>query len=315
MSFRPVLLLLIVPLMAGSISSAQETQPAYRNPKLTVEERAADLLQRMTLEEKVDQLAFARRYAQASNPEEKQIFDELSKLWHEDAELSPHDAAQIRNKAQHFLVEKTRLGIPALFQGEALHGYMAYGSTSFPQVLGLASTWDPELVQQAFTAAADEMASSGTNQAFTPVLDLGRDPRWGRTEETYGEDPYLVSRMGVAAINGLQGPSWMIDRHHVLATMKHFAAHGQPESGTNTAPVNLSERELRETFPGSLRSRGQGSARGQRDGFVQRNRWHSFACESLAAGQGSAAGMGFPRIRDLGWRWIADAGQHASCRG
>lgn len=248
MRFRPVLLLLIVPLIAASISSAQEIQPAYRDPKLTVEERAADLLQRMTLEEKVDQLAFARRRAQASNPEEKQIFDELSKLWHEDAQLSPHDAAEIRNKAQHFLVEKTRLGIPALFQGEALHGYMAYGSTSFPQVLGLASTWDPELVKQAFTAAADEMASSGTNQAFTPVLDLGRDPRWGRTEETYGEDPYLVSRMGVAAINGLQGPSWMINRHHALATMKHFAAHGQPESGTNTAPVNLSERELRETF-------------------------------------------------------------------
>ena len=191
MRFRPVLLLLIVPLMAGSIFSAQETQPAYRNPKLTVEERAADLLQRMTLEEKVDQFAFARRRAQASSPEEKQIFDELSKLWHEDSQLSPHDAAEIRNKAQHFLVEKTRLGIPALFQGEALHGYMAYGSTSFPQVLGLASTWDPELVRQAFTAAADEMASSGTNQAFTPVLDLGRDPRWGRTEETYGEDPYL----------------------------------------------------------------------------------------------------------------------------
>jgi beta-glucosidase len=114
MRFRPVLLLLIVPLMTGSIFSAQETQPAYRNPKLTVEERAADLLQRMTLEEKVDQLAFARRRAQASNPEEKQIFDELSKLWHEDAQLSPHDAAEIRNKAQHFLVEKTRLGIPAL---------------------------------------------------------------------------------------------------------------------------------------------------------------------------------------------------------
>ena len=248
MRFRPVLLLLIVPLMAGSISSAQETQPAYRNPKLTVEERAADLLQRMTLEEKVDQLTFAKRHAHASSPEEKQIFDELSKLWREGSQVSPHDAAEIRNKAQHFLMEKTRLGIPALFQGEALHGYMAYGSTSFPQVLGLASTWDPELVQQAFTAAAHEMASSGTNQAFTPVLDLGRDPRWGRTEETYGEDPYLVSRMGVAAINGLQGSSWMIDRHHVLATMKHFAAHGQPESGTNTAPVNLSERELRETF-------------------------------------------------------------------
>jgi beta-glucosidase len=92
------------------------------------------------------------------------------------------------------------------------------------------------------------MASSGTNQAFTPVLDLARDPRWGRTEETYGEDPYLVSRMGVAAVTGLQGPSFPIDHHHVLATMKHFAAHGQPESGTNTAPANYSERELRETF-------------------------------------------------------------------
>lgn len=248
MRFRPALLLLNVLLMTGLICSAQETEPAYRNPKLTVEERATDLLQRMTLEEKVDQLAFARRRAQASNPEEKRIFDELSKLWHEDSQLSPHDAAEIRNKAQHYLVEKTRLGIPALFQGEALHGYMAYGSTSFPQVLGLASTWDPELVQQVFNVSADEMASSGTNQAFTPVLDLGRDPRWGRTEETYGEDPYLVSRMGVAAINGLQGTSWMIDRHHVLATMKHFAAHGEPESGTNTAPVNVSERELRETF-------------------------------------------------------------------
>src|SRR5262249_58613913 len=101
---------------------------------------------------------------------------------------------------------------------------------------------------EVFTAAADEMASSGVNQAFTPVLDLARDPRWGRTEETYGEDPYLVSRMGVAAVNGLQGTSWNIDRHHVLATMKHFAAHGQPESGTNTAPANFSERELRETF-------------------------------------------------------------------
>lgn len=247
MRFRPVLLLLTLPCLAAW-TSAQETQPAYRNPRLTVEERAADLLQRMTLEEKVDQLVFARRRAQAVNPEEKQIFDQLSKLWHEDSQISPHDSAEIRNKAQHFLMEKTRLGVPALFQGEALHGYMAHGSTSFPQVLGLASTWDPELVQQVFTVAADEMASSGTNQAFTPVLDLGRDPRWGRTEETYGEDPYLVSRMGVAAILGLQGPSWMIDRHHVLATMKHFAAHGQPESGTNTAPVNLSERELRETF-------------------------------------------------------------------
>jgi beta-glucosidase len=126
---------------------------------------------------------------------------------------------------------------------------MAYGSTSFPQVLGLASTWDPALVEQVFAAAGDEMASTGTNQAFTPVLDLARDPRWGRTEETYGEDPYLVSRMAVAAVNGLQGTSWEIDRrHHVIATAKHFAVHGQPEGGTNTAPGNYSERVIRESF-------------------------------------------------------------------
>jgi beta-glucosidase len=229
---------------------SQEAQPAYRNPNLPAEIRAADLVKRMTLEEKVDQLAGGRRRARATseNPEEKQAFEALGKLYREDSQVSAHDAAEARNKAQHYLVEKTRLGIPGFFQGEALHGFMAYGSTSFPQVLGLASTWDPELVQQAFTAAADEMASSGVNTAFTPVLDLARDPRWGRTEETYGEDPYLVARMGVAAINGLQGTAWAIDRHHVMATMKHFAAHGQPESGTNTAPANFSERDLRETF-------------------------------------------------------------------
>jgi beta-glucosidase len=228
---------------------SQESQPAYHNPNLPAEQRAADLVKRMTLEEKVDQIAGGRRRARTSeNPEEKEAFEALGKLYREDSQASPHDAAEARNKAQHFLVEKTRLGVPTIFMGEALHGFMAYGSTSFPQVLGLASTWDPELVQQAFNAAADEMASSGVSQAFTPVLDLARDPRWGRTEETYGEDPFLVARMGVAAINGLQGTSWIIDRHHVMATMKHFAAHGQPESGTNAAPANFSERDLRETF-------------------------------------------------------------------
>src|SRR5579871_4463989 len=247
----PARMLLSFALVNGLLLTciAQETKPAYRDPSLPIEQRAADLVKRMTLEEKVDQLAGGRRRMQAdSDAECKQGFGELTKLYREDSQVSAHDAAVARNNAQHYLVEKTRLGIPGIYQGEALHGFMAYGSTSFPQVLGLASTWDPELVQQAFTAAADEMASSGVKQAFTPVLDLGRDPRWGRTEETYGEDPYLVSRMGVAAITGLQGTSWAIDRHHVLATMKHFAAHGQPESGTNTAPVNISERELRETF-------------------------------------------------------------------
>jgi beta-glucosidase len=243
-----LLLLAIIACFLPSCFS-QESKPAYRDPSLAAELRAADLVKRMTLDEKVDQRAGGRRRAMSTaSPEAKEIFEGLGKLYREDSQVSAHDAAEARNKAQHYLVEKTRLGIPAIFPGEALHGFMAYGSTSFPQVLGLASTWDPELVQNAFQAAADEMASAGVNQAFSPVLDLARDPRWGRTEETYGEDPYLVAHMGVAAINGLQGTSGMIDRHHVMATAKHFAAHGQPESGTNTAPANFSERDLRETF-------------------------------------------------------------------
>jgi beta-glucosidase len=233
-----------------TLTSAQET-PAYKNPNLPVEQRVADLLKRMTLEEKVDQIAGGRRrLAQANpDPEAAKIFQRMGELYKNESTVKPHDAAIIRNDVQKYLVEKTRLGIPTIFMGEALHGYMAYGSTSFPQVLGLASTWDPKLVHEAFTAAADEMSAAGTRQAFTPVLDLARDPRWGRTEETYGEDPYLVARMGVAAITGLQGDTWpLIDQHHVMATAKHFAAHGQPEGGTNTAPANYSERVLRESF-------------------------------------------------------------------
>jgi beta-glucosidase len=237
-------------LVLTSFAVAQAV-PGYKNPKLPIEQRVADLLQRMTLEEKVDQIAGGRRrYSQMANSEEeKAIFTRLGDLYRNESEATPHDAAVIRNQAQKFLIEKTRLGIPGIFMGEALHGYMAHGSTSFPIVLGLASTWDPNLVHQVFSAAADEMSAAGTRQAFTPVLDLAREPRWGRTEETYGEDPYLISRMGVAAITGLQGDTWpLIDQHHVMATAKHFAAHGQPEGGTNTAPANYSERVLRDSF-------------------------------------------------------------------
>jgi hypothetical protein len=140
MSFRG--LLWTLPLVSGFIVGycAQDAQPAYRNPKLTAKERAADLVKRMTLEEeeKVDRLAGGRRRAPNGNdPEEQQIFQQLGRLYHENPEVSPHDPAQLRNEAPHFLTEKTRLGEPAIFQGEALHGFMAYVGTSFPQVLGL----------------------------------------------------------------------------------------------------------------------------------------------------------------------------------
>src|ERR1035438_1235360 len=152
MYLRQNLLLFILVGFLASVGSSQEAKPGYRNPSLPAAQRAADLVKRMTLEEKVDQLAGGGRRATATaSPEAKQIFEGLGKLYREDSQVSARDAAEARNKAQHFLMEKTRLGIPAIFQGEALHGFMAYGSTSFPQVLGLASTWDPELVEQAFT--------------------------------------------------------------------------------------------------------------------------------------------------------------------
>ncbi len=238
-------------LILSTSMPAQDARPDYKNPQLPIVQRVSDLLGRMTLEEKCAQLVPQRggeildSTGQFTTESARAVFREM---FSNDSKVSVHDAAVLRNAVQRYLIEKTRLGIPTLSFGEALHGFMSNGATSFPQVLGLASTWDPDLVRQVFTAAGDEMGSAGVNQAFTPVLDLARDPRWGRTEETYGEDPYLVAHMGVAAIEGLQGPNYIIDRHHVMATAKHFAAHGEPEGGTNTAPANFSERVLRESF-------------------------------------------------------------------
>jgi beta-glucosidase len=189
--------------------AVSEQTPAYRNPQLAIEDRVADLLSRMTLEEKVAQITPHRAQDVNVIDPTGTFTDEtarqlMSRWWDQNLEFPPKKAAILRNGIQRYLREKTRLGIPQLFMGEALHGFMEYGSTSFPQALGLASTFDPTLVKQVFTAAGDEARATGTGQVFSPVLDLARDPRWGRTEETYGEDPYLVSRMAVAAVTGLQ---------------------------------------------------------------------------------------------------------------
>jgi beta-glucosidase len=245
-------------MICGAAAGQGKTQPndnnpKYRNPKLAIEDRVADLLSRMTLEEKVEQIA-PTRDQQASVIDPTGTFTDeaarttLARWWDPDLEFPPKRAAILRNALQRYSREKTRLGIPQLFMGEALHGFMEYGSTSFPQAIGLASTWDPTLVKQVFTSAGEEAGAAGVGQVFSPVLDLARDPRWGRTEETYGEDPYLVSRMAVAAVTGLQGNEFFIGRNHAMATMKHFAVHGQPEGGTNTAPGNYSERVIRENF-------------------------------------------------------------------
>lgn len=229
-------------------------QLAYRNPSLPIDERVADLLGRMTLEEKVAQLHGAN--VRAAIVEDKfdptlarQLFPHgFSYISRPGLQRTPAETARQVNAVQKYLIEETRLGIPALVIDEALHGLMNQGSTSFPQAIALASTWDVDLVERVFTAAAAEMRARGSNHALTPVLDLARDPRWGRTEETYGEDPYLAARIGVAAVRGLQGSGPQIGRQHALATAKHFAVHGQPEGGTNAAPGNYAERIIREQF-------------------------------------------------------------------
>ncbi len=230
-------------------------------PNLPIDQRIADLLARMTLHEKLAQMSiFPGNIAEDVDS----LLDSAGRLdtakalaaWPNGAgaigrlglHRSAGDTARLYNDIQRLLVEQTRLGIPALFVDEALHGLMAQGSASFPQAIALASTWDPDLVQEVFTAAAAEMRARGGNHALTPVLDLARDPRWGRTEETYGEDPHLAAAIGVAAVRGLQGDSLPIASDRVLATAKHFAVHGQPEAGSNGGPTNFALRDIREVF-------------------------------------------------------------------
>jgi beta-glucosidase len=162
--------------------------------------------------------------------------------------LLPLETVRYTNAIQAWLINETRLGIPAIFHEEALHGHAAIQSTSFPQAIALASSWDDELIFNVYAASAKEVRARGGNQALTPILDVARDPRWGRIEETMGEDPYLITQLGVAAIHGFQGDAQLIPQDRVLSTLKHLTGHGQPTSGLNTAPAPMGERELREIF-------------------------------------------------------------------
>jgi len=179
------LALLCVPAASQDKAAPAGSTPPYKNPALAIDDRVADLLSRMTLEEKVGQIA-PDDAGQTSIIDPTGTFTDqtaraiLTRWWDPDVVFTPKKSAILRNGVQRYLREKTRLGIPELFMGESLHGFMEYGSTSFPQALGLASTWDPALVKQVFTAAGDEAGSRGAGQVFTPVLDLARDPRWGR---------------------------------------------------------------------------------------------------------------------------------------
>lgn len=235
----------------------------YRNPGLSAEKRVKDLLSRMTLEEKAAQMLCIWQKKPHTLVDADGDFDlakarQAFKNGHGLGQVGrPSDAgkglnarkmAETTNAIQKFFIENSRLGIPVVFHEECLHGHAAVDGTSFPQPIALASTFNPALIESIFTATALEARSRGAHQALTPVVDVARDPRWGRVEETYGEDPFLVSRMGIAAVRGFQGDATFRNKTRMIATLKHCVGHGQPESGMNCAPANVSMRVLRETF-------------------------------------------------------------------
>jgi beta-glucosidase len=239
--------------------------PLYKDPKQAVDARVEDLLKRMNLDEKIAQL-LGLWSKKATLLDKKGNLDPDSAAVHlkygigqiarpgEGIEgnggngRNAEENAKFVNAIQTWLLASTRLGIPAIMHEECLHGQASKDATSFSQPIGLGSTWNRELVEALFTMTANEVRSRGAHMALTPVVDVARDPRWGRVEETYGEDPYLVGEMGLAAVNGFQGRNGALGPNRVMATLKHFAAHGQPESGNNIAPTNYSERILREIF-------------------------------------------------------------------
>ena len=226
-----------------------------KRPHAELELKVKDLLQRMTVEEKVAQLGSiwgpnilenGKFSLEKARPLLKEGIGQITRVSGGTRDVkSPREAAKIANEIQRFLVEETRLGVPAIIHEECLSGFMAYGAATFPQATGMASTWHPELVHKVTSTIRRQMRAVGTHQGLSPVLDVVRDPRWGRNEETFGEDPYLVARMAVAYVKGLQGDA--LDSG-VIATPKHFAAHGFSEGGRNQAPVHVPPREFREVF-------------------------------------------------------------------
>jgi beta-glucosidase len=254
---------------AVKVQRAMKDAP-YWNAALPTEQRVEDLLARMTLDEKVAQIITVWD-SKGKIQGQGDVFDPAKA-----AQVYPHGIGQIarpsdRNgpssprqvgrrsieesiayviAAQKWAMENTRLGIPILFHEESLHGLAAKDATAFPQSIGLASTWDPDLIRNINALIADETSARGVHSVLSPVVDVARDPRWGRIEETFGEDPYLVGEMGVASVEGLMGAGTTrkLAPGKVMATLKHMTGHGQPESGNNVAPAQISERTLREMF-------------------------------------------------------------------
>ncbi|MFN3536735.1 MAG: glycoside hydrolase family 3 N-terminal domain-containing protein [Brevundimonas sp.] len=273
-AFGAALAITLAP-MQPAFAFQQET-PAYRDAARSVPDRVEDLLSRMTLEEKIGQMqglwenkgdvqtpegdfsparasaAFPHGLGQISRPSDMRGVDPSTNgaagVTEGAVNRDGRQTVEYINAAQRWATEQTRLGIPLIFHEESLHGYTARGATSFPQSIALASTWDPELITQVFNVASREMRARGVHLTLAPVVDVARDPRWGRIEETYGEDPHLVSEMGLAVIRGYQGETLPLAQDRVFVTLKHMTGHGEPENGINVGPAQISERVLREVF-------------------------------------------------------------------
>jgi len=235
-------------------AAAQPAGPPYRDASAPVQARVEDLLARMTLDEKIGQITGV--WLNASEIAKSGLTEEAyfrGVVPYGTGSVAPAQTLPVdedvglRNRLQKFLVEKTRLGIPAMFHDEGCHGLVKPGATSFPSPLGLACSWDPALAERIYGVVASEMRSRGAQHALAPVVDVARDPRWGRIDETMGEDPFLNAHMGAAIVRGLQGSAdGTVDANHVISTLKHFTGHGTPEGGLNRSPGVSTPRTLRE---------------------------------------------------------------------
>jgi beta-glucosidase len=254
--------------LLATAATAQPSRPLYQNPTAPTDTRVQDLLARMTVEEKVGQLSTLLGWEMYQkngqkvgiSPAYKKAVDErhIGALWATlradpwtkktlTTGLNPQQAAEATNALQRYVVEHTRLHIPLLLAEECPHGHMAIGTTVFPTSIGQSSTWDPALIQRMATAIAQEARVQGAHIGYGPVLDLAREPRWSRVEETYGEDPVLNGQMGVAMVQGFQGSSLKSGRN-VVSTLKHFTAYGVPEGGHNGGSISTGPRELYQSF-------------------------------------------------------------------
>jgi beta-glucosidase len=243
MTTRLLLLLFFMPFLGFTQSKKLSL---YKDPSQPVENRIKDLLKRMTLQEKIAQmqdLSFTD-ISGSTTIDPVKLDTHLKRLSYgcfEGMGLTVEQYAHAINELQTYLLNKSRLGIPMISTSEALHGCVHIGSTIYPQAIALGSTFNPSLVNQMTKEITKELRAQGVNQVLSPDLDLARELRWGRVEETYGEDPFLTSRIGVAYVKGFT-------ENNIICTPKHFAAHGSPRGGLNLASVAGGERELRSLY-------------------------------------------------------------------